>query len=74
MTVDLKIENNIAEKVPVTESGRVRLVCKNMLTPDHKVEELAYSYSGKLEDRYQCYLAYTTDLYPKTFDEWLGSY
>ena len=59
--------------------GHRRLDCKNMLTPDHKAEEcysqpaLAYSYSGKLEDRYQCYLAYTADLYPKTFDEWLDS-
>ena len=69
----MKIENNIAEKVPVTKDGIVRLVCKNMLTPDHKVEELAYSYSGKLEDRYQCYLAFTPDPYPKTFDEWLDS-
>jgi hypothetical protein len=42
------------------------------LTP-HKISELAYQYSGKLWDRYQCYLANTTDLYPKTFEEWLDS-
>ena len=39
----------------------------------HKISELAYQYSGKLWDRYQCYLANTTDLYPKTFEEWLDS-
>ena len=73
MKVDLKIENNIAEKVTVTKDGIVRLVCKNMLSPDHKVEELAYQYNGKLWDRYQCYVAFTPDPYPKTFEEWLDS-
>jgi hypothetical protein len=71
MTIDLKIENNIAEKVTVTKDGIVRLVCNN--TVCYSQPALAYSYSGKLEDRYQCYLAYTPDLYPKTFDEWLDS-
>lgn len=28
---------------------------------------------GKLDDQYRCYLAYTADLYPKTFQEWLDS-
>ena len=40
---------------------------------EEKTVELAYQYSGKLWDRYQCYLANTTDPYPKTFDEWLDS-
>ena len=38
---------------------------------DNKTVELAYRYRGNLWDRYQCYLAYTTDECPKTFEEWL---
>lgn len=30
-------------------------------------------FQGKLWDRYQCYLAYTDDECPKTFEEWLNS-
>jgi hypothetical protein len=30
-------------------------------------------YQGKLWDRYQCYLAFTYDTHPKSFDEWLNS-
>jgi len=28
---------------------------------------------GKLWDRYQCYLAFTDDCPPKSFDQWLNS-
>jgi hypothetical protein len=38
---------------------------------DQTIEQ-AYPYCGKLWDRYQVYLACTPDLYPLTFDEWLG--
>tara|TARA_R110002153_G_scaffold65741_1_gene175804 strand:- start:201 stop:446 length:246 start_codon:yes stop_codon:yes gene_type:complete len=30
-------------------------------------------YQGELEDRYQIYIDFTDELYPKTFDEWLDS-
>lgn len=30
-------------------------------------------YQGKLWDRYQCYLAFTNDKIPKTFEQWLNS-
>lgn len=40
---------------------------------NEKTEELARQYSGPLWDRYQNYLAWTDDEYPKTFDEWLNS-
>jgi hypothetical protein len=71
MTIDLKIENNIAEKVTVTKSGHVRLVCNNTVCYSQPV--LAYQYNGKLWDRYQCYVAFTPDPCPKTFEEWLDS-
>ena len=28
---------------------------------------------GKLWDRYQCYLAFTNEANPKSFDQWLNS-
>jgi len=30
-------------------------------------------YQGELEDRYQIYIDFTDELYPKTFDEWLDN-
>jgi len=37
------------------------------------VLEVRMQYQGKLWDRYQCYLAYTDEPNPKTFEEWLNS-